>query len=59
MTKKEIRKHINVARFDICHAIDELEVIHAHMSCQDLLKIKRRLQELCRLFEFEEQEGEE
>lgn len=57
MTNEEIREHIDMAHFDICHAMDELKVIHAHMSWQDLLRIKRRLQALDRLFEFEEQDG--
>ena len=57
MTNKEIREHIGAARLSICHAMDELKAIRAHMSWQDLLRIKRRLQDLDRLFEFEEQEG--
>lgn len=57
MTNKEIREHINTAHFDICHAMDELKAIHAHMSWQDLLRIKRRLQDLDRMFELEEQEA--
>lgn len=59
MTNKEIRKHISTAHLDICHAMDELKAIHAHMSWQDLLRIKRRLQDLDRLFELEHQEGDE
>lgn len=58
MTNEEIREHINTAHFDICHAMDELKTIHAHASWQDLLRIKRRLQDLDRLFELEHQEGE-
>ena len=57
MTNEEIRKHISTAHFDICHAMDELKAIHAHMSWQDLLRIKRRLQDLDRLFELEHQEA--
>ncbi len=54
MTNKEIREHISTAHSDICHAMDELKAIHAHMSWQDLLKIKRRLQDLDKMFELEE-----
>lgn len=57
MTNKEIREHIGTAHSDICHAMNELKVIHAHTSWQDLLRIKRRLQDLDRLFEIEEQNG--
>jgi hypothetical protein len=57
MTNEEIREHINTAHCDICHAMDELKTIHAHMSWQDLLRIKRRLQDLDRMFGPEEQEG--
>lgn len=58
MTNEEIREHINTAHTHICHAMDELKAIHAHMSWQDLLRIKRRLQDLDRLFELEHQGGE-
>lgn len=59
MKNKEIREHIGAAYFDICHAMDELKAIHAHMSWQELLRVRRRLQDLDRLFEIEEQEGKE
>lgn len=58
MTNEEIREHISAAHFDICHAMDELKAIHAHMSWQDLLRVKRRLQDLDRMFEPEHQEAE-
>lgn len=57
MTNKEIREHIGAAHSAICHAMDELKAIHAHISWQDLLRVKRRLQDLDRLFELDEQEG--
>lgn len=57
MTNKEIREHIGAAHLDICHAMDELKAINAHTLWQDLLGVRRRLQDLDRLFELEEQEG--
>jgi hypothetical protein len=57
MTDEEIREHISTAHAYICHAMDELKAIHAHMSWQDLLRIKRRLQDLERLFEIGGQEA--
>lgn len=57
MTNEEIREYISAAHRDICHAMDKLKAIHAHMSWQDLLRVKRRLQDLDRLFELEHQEG--
>lgn len=57
MTNGEIRKHINMAHTHVDHAMDELKVIGARISWQELLRIKRRLQDLDRLFELDEQEG--
>lgn len=57
MTNEEIREHISTAHAHICHAMDELKAINAYISWQDLLRVRRRLQDLDRLFELEEQEG--
>ena len=40
-------------------ALDELDVIQAYATWQDMSRIERRLEELTKIFELEGQKGEE
>lgn len=57
MSNSEIRNHISMAHTHVNRAMGELRKINAHVTWQDLLRIKRRLAELAELFEIEEQDG--
>lgn len=50
MTNREICEHLDKAYSHISNAMDELKEINAHATWQDLLRSKRRIAELSRLF---------
>ena len=58
MSNKEILKNINIALAHANRVEDQLKAINAHVTWQDMHKIKRRLEELAEIFELEEQKGE-
>ena len=58
MSNKEILRNINIALSHANRVEDQLKAIKAHVTRQDMHKIKRRLEELAEMFESEEQEDD-
>lgn len=58
MSNQEILRHINIALAHANRVEDQLKVINAHVTWQDMHKIKRRLEELAEMFESDEQDDE-
>ena len=52
MTNKEICEHLDKAYAHISNAMDELKEINAHVTWQDLFRLKRRIAELSELFKL-------
>ena len=54
MSSKEILRNINIALAHANRVEDQLKAINAHVTWQDMHKIKRRLEEMAEMFESEE-----
>ena len=58
MNNKEILRNIDIALAHANRVEDQLKAINAHVTWQDMHKIKRRLEEMAEIFESQEQDDE-